>query len=155
MNKINHTGTLHEAISLLKMQQVGQLDQLKEQYQHTYAHYKPTNILKRYLNNLTSYAVFKGNIMIKPHREKTVYEQVNYGFDYKNTLDTDENIASSTWEISEPELTAVYNSHDDETTSIYVTGGNIGVIYTLTNKIITDSSPVRKFEESFSLKITS
>lgn len=65
MNKINHTKTLHEAISLLKMQQVGQLDQLKEQYQHTYAHYKPTNILKRYLNNLTSYAVFKGNIMSK------------------------------------------------------------------------------------------
>jgi hypothetical protein len=63
MNKINHTETLHEAISLLKMQQVGQLDQLKEQYRDTYAHYKPSNVLKRSFNQLTSTAVFKGNIV--------------------------------------------------------------------------------------------
>jgi hypothetical protein len=63
MNNINHTETLQEAIQLLKMQQAGQLDQLKEQYRHTYEHLKPINILKRSFNMLTSKADFKGSVL--------------------------------------------------------------------------------------------
>lgn len=63
MNKINHTETLQEAIQLLKMQQAGQLDQLKEQYHYTYESLKPINIVKRTFSQLTSTAEFKGNVV--------------------------------------------------------------------------------------------
>ncbi|MCL6460646.1 hypothetical protein SAMN05444372_103218 [Flavobacterium micromati] len=63
MNNINHTETLQEAIQLLKMQQAGQLDLLKEQYRNTYEHLKPINILKRSFNQLTSTADFKGSVV--------------------------------------------------------------------------------------------
>lgn len=63
MNKINHTETLQEAILLLKLQQSGQLDQLKEQYQYTYESLKPINIIKRTFTQLTSTAEFKGNVV--------------------------------------------------------------------------------------------
>jgi len=63
MNKINHTKTLQEAIQLLKIQQVGQLDLLKEQYQYTYESLKPINIIKRTFSQLTSTAEFKGNVV--------------------------------------------------------------------------------------------
>ena len=63
MNKINHTETLQEAILLLKLQQSGQLDQLKEQYRYTYESLKPINIIKRTFNQLTSTAEFKGNVV--------------------------------------------------------------------------------------------
>ena len=63
MNKINHTETLQEAILVLKLQQSGQLDQLKEQYQYTYESLKPINIIKRTFTQLTSTAEFKGNVV--------------------------------------------------------------------------------------------
>ena len=63
MNKINHTETLQEAILLLKLQQSGQLDQLKEQYRYTYESLKPINIIKRTFTQLTSTAEFKGNVV--------------------------------------------------------------------------------------------
>jgi len=63
MNKINHTETLQEAIQLLKMQQAGQLEQLKEQYLYTYESLKPINIIKRTFKQLTSTAEFKGNVV--------------------------------------------------------------------------------------------
>jgi hypothetical protein len=63
MNNINHIETLQEAIQLLKMQQAGQLDLLKEQYRNTYEHLKPINILKRSFNQLTSTADFKGSVV--------------------------------------------------------------------------------------------
>ena len=63
MNKINHTETLQEAILVLKLQQSGQLDQLKEQYRYTYESLKPINIIKRTFTQLTSTAEFKGNVV--------------------------------------------------------------------------------------------
>lgn len=63
MNKINHTEILQEAILVLKLQQSGQLDQLKEQYQYTYESLKPINIIKRTFTQLTSTAEFKGNVV--------------------------------------------------------------------------------------------
>lgn len=63
MKKISHAETLQEAIRLLKLQQAGQLDQLKEQYYYTYDSFKPTNLIKKAYNTMSSSTELRGNII--------------------------------------------------------------------------------------------
>lgn len=75
---------------------------------------------------------------------------LDYGFDWSQWLGTDI-ITSSTW-IVDSGLTVVpaSESFDDTTTRVFISGGAVGVVYTVTNRVSTAGSRV----DDRSFKIT-
>jgi len=77
----------------------------------------------------------------------------DYGVDWSGWLATGESIQTSTWLSTPSGLTL----HDDAIVGAvpktYVSGGAVGVVYTVTNRITTDANPARTDDRSFLLKI--
>jgi hypothetical protein len=76
---------------------------------------------------------------------------LDYTFDWTDWLDGD-TINSSTWTIESP-LTMVpaSDSYSDTKTTLYLTGGDAGSDYLVTNRITTAAS--RTAERSFEIRI--
>lgn len=72
---------------------------------------------------------------------------LDYGFDWTDWLTDTEVISTSTWTVP----TGITMDSDSETTTatkVWLSGGTAGTTYTITNKIVTDSSPARTEERS-------
>jgi hypothetical protein len=61
---------------------------------------------------------------------------LDYGFDWTAWLTGSEVISTSTWTVPTG-LTKVTDEHANKTTTIWLTGGTKGQIYTVTNRIVT------------------
>lgn len=64
---------------------------------------------------------------------------LDYGVDWSSWLLSGEEILTSDWDIS-PSLTLSSPASSTTLTSVFVTGGEVGVIYRLTNTITTSLS---------------
>lgn len=87
--------------------------------------------------------------------EKTADEIKDYSIDWSCALAVGETIFSSTWasagitiDSSAPTISA-----DGKSTTVWVSGGTPGQTYVITNTIITDNSPARELQESFTLPV--
>lgn len=88
--------------------------------------------------------------MSYPKRKKDPDAVIEFGQDWgtgavidgvtADWLADDETITTSEWFITgaDTDLTIDSDSHDDKTTTVWLSGGTAGVNYTLTNRITTD-----------------
>ena len=76
-------------------------------------------------------------------------EVLDYRVDWSARLDGD-TIASSTWEVPTG-LTKDSDTSDDDSTTIWLSGGTLGDNYTLVNRITTAGG--RTFDQSVKLKV--
>ena len=63
---------------------------------------------------------------------------IDYGLDWSNWLAADETINTSSWITSPTGLTIDSESLAATETLVFLSGGTVGVEYTLTNRIVTD-----------------
>lgn len=81
----------------------------------------------------------------------------DYGWDWQDWLEGD-TITTSTW-IVPAGLTNVgesgptIQSDGRITTSVFISGGSLGVTYTITNRITTNSTPARVEDQSHTIEI--
>jgi hypothetical protein len=61
---------------------------------------------------------------------------LDYGFDWSDWLDGD-TISTSSWTIAPATLTKKSDSLTTTTTTIWLSGGTVDVVYTVTNRIVT------------------
>ena len=88
------------------------------------------------------------NIPVVPTKDPD--SNLDYGFDWTDWLVTGESIASSSW-ILPSDLVEESTIFSANKTSIYFSGGVSGYTYTVTNRIVTDSTPPRTEDRSFTL----
>lgn len=67
---------------------------------------------------------------------------LDYGFDWTAWLATanpDDTISASTWAVtgSDAVLTTSASTHDGQTTTVWLTAGTLGVVYKVTNHVVT------------------
>lgn len=96
----------------------------------------------------------KGPIMFTA--TKCPAEELDYGFDWGDWLNEGETIEASGWSVSpnDDTLTVLSDSQSDTATSVWLLDGTVGVVYTLTNTVFTDASPVSRHpQRSFQLLI--
>lgn len=74
---------------------------------------------------------------------------LDYGFDWSSFL-VDDVIVSSTWDVPAG-LTGVDESFSDTGTSLWLTGGTVGEVYTITNHIVTNNG--REDDRSHTIRI--
>jgi hypothetical protein len=85
--------------------------------------------------------------------EKDPDEQLDYSIDWSEELTEPEQITASTWTVSPSGLDVLTDGFGPTATTIWVKGGAVGVEYTLTNRITTDSLPNRIRERSIRLHV--
>jgi hypothetical protein len=91
--------------------------------------------------------------------DKDPGDTLDYDADFSQALPAGDNIDSVVWTIDPPggtsPLTKVTQTHDDPTltATIWLSGGDDGVDYTLTCTVTTDSSPPRVFERDIGLNV--
>jgi len=78
---------------------------------------------------------------------------LDYVMSWADWLQTGEGIAISTWPSPPAGVTTHDLANDTTTGTIWVSGGTVGELYAFTNRVVTDSSPPRTAERSFSLSI--
>ena len=76
--------------------------------------------------------------------------KLDYTIDWTQWLGMD-TITASTWEVSSPELIIMDSSNTHTTTTIWLSAGLVGQVYTVTNYITTSLG--RMQDQSFRLKI--
>lgn len=76
---------------------------------------------------------------------------LDYGFDWSDWLDSD-TISTSDWIISPAGLTEDSASTTTTETTIWLSGGTIDVVYTVTNRIVTAGG--RTEDRSFTLRMS-
>ena len=76
--------------------------------------------------------------------------KLDYTIDWIHWLGTD-TITASTWEVSSPELIIMDSSNTHTTTTIWLSAGLAGQVYTVTNRITTTLGRIQ--DQSFRLKI--
>lgn len=92
------------------------------------------------------------------HYIKDPGDTLDYGWDWFEWLEGD-TIATSTWAIpagitnSGESGPVVLTNPDRVTTSVFISGGTVGVVYTITNTITTSSTPARVKELSHTIEI--
>lgn len=80
-------------------------------------------------------------------------EQKDYGLDWSLLLEDGEEIATSDWTIVlGVGLTIDSQSNTTTTTTVWVSDGVAGVTYQLLNRITTNSSPVRHYDQTMKLR---
>lgn len=79
---------------------------------------------------------------------------IDYGFDWTDFLSVGETISTSTW-ILDSGLTESSNSFTDSQTAIFISGGIVGTVYTITNRITTNSAPPRTEDRSMYIRVKS
>jgi len=75
------------------------------------------------------------------------------GLDWSNWLDTSETIATSSWSISPAGPVIHDDSHNGGITVAFVRSVTAGVLYRLTNRVTTDSTPPRTDERTIALLV--
>jgi len=85
--------------------------------------------------------------------EKSDVAVLDYSFDWSEWLDDGEIIVDSQWEVPEA-LSIEAKTYTDTISAIWLSGGEYGGIYVVTNTITTDSSPARVDARSIKLRIT-
>jgi len=80
---------------------------------------------------------------------------LDYGFDWSDWLDTGDTVSTSTWTVpaDSPGITEDSDSKTDTTTTIWLSGGIVGVKYKITNHVVTADG--RTVERSFYVKVES
>ncbi len=83
-------------------------------------------------------------------------EVLDYSVDWQGTnnpvLESGETITTSTW-TTPTGLTEDSTSKTSTTTTVVLSGGTAGTLYTLTNNIVTDNSPARTYERDINLEV--
>jgi hypothetical protein len=104
-------------------------------------------------------------IQVEKTYKKRSGERLDYGFDWRGDvgeggpyLDSGEDVTASAWTITPDDdheddvALTIYKEEDDgEKTKVWVTGGTVGVCYTLTNAVETDYS--RKIRRSIAIHV--
>lgn len=86
---------------------------------------------------------------------------LDYDMEWADWLGDDEEIATSTWAITDTgdgELDIETGSRassivDGVTARVWLSGGTPGQTYTIKNHVVTDATPAREDDRSFSVKI--
>lgn len=78
--------------------------------------------------------------------------QLDYAVDWSAFLTGSEVITTSSWEVPVG-LTNVLEEATDTIATVWLADGDIGETYTLVNSIETDSTPVRKDDRSFMVRV--
>lgn len=81
---------------------------------------------------------------------KDPQDKEDFGFDWEPWLSGD-SIASSTWTVEPSGLTMSNQTSSATKTTVFLSGGTLGVQYKVTNHIVTSASPAR--EMSWSLQV--
>ena len=76
--------------------------------------------------------------------------KLDYTIDWIQWLGTD-TITDSTWEVSSSELIIMDNSNTHTATTVWLSAGLAGQVYTVTNRITTTSGRIQ--DQSFRLKV--
>ena len=72
---------------------------------------------------------------------------LDYGIDWSRWLEDEELISSSQWDVPN-DLTIVEDTFDPQgKTVVWLSGGVAGQLYTITNRINTNSQPVGRIED--------
>jgi hypothetical protein len=74
--------------------------------------------------------------------DKAPGENLYYGFNFTDWLDSGELVSNSTWTTAAG-LTLTNPAYSATVTKVYVSGGTVGTSYVLTNTVTTNSSPAR------------
>ena len=90
----------------------------------------------------------RGAVVEAPPKDPNA--KLDYTIDWTQWLDTD-TITASTWEVSSTELTIESNSNTNTATTVWLSAGLAGQIYTVTNRITTTLGRIQ--DQSFRLKI--
>lgn len=69
--------------------------------------------------------------------EQSPNEILDWTIDWTQSALGTDTISSSSWSVSSPDVTLSDASHTNTTATIWVTGGNPGSIYQITNTIVT------------------
>ena len=67
---------------------------------------------------------------------------LDYGFDWSRTLRSGETITASSWEVSPAGLTIQSSSVSGGRTTVWVSGGAVGMTYKLTNTVTISGRPL-------------
>jgi hypothetical protein len=82
---------------------------------------------------------------------------LDYGFNWSSWLQTDEEIAESSWTADDDELEigsgAFAPQTDGSRTTVWLSGGVAGQKYRVTNRVTTDNTPPRTDERSFFVSV--
>lgn len=65
---------------------------------------------------------------------------IDFSEDWSSWLASGETIATSSWSVSPDSLTIDSNTNDTTSATAWVSGGTVGTVYRLTNRITTSAS---------------
>lgn len=77
-------------------------------------------------------------------------EVLDYRVDWSARVGTDDVIATTEWEVPDG-ITKDSDTNDDDSTTIWLSGGELGTTYTLLNRITTDDG--RTMDQSVKIRI--
>lgn len=80
-------------------------------------------------------------------------EVIDYQFDWSDRLEDAETISSSAFSLAEGDVTLGANDTAGAVTTIWLSGGTLGTVSIVTNRIITSEG--RTYDESAKLRIRS
>jgi hypothetical protein len=80
-------------------------------------------------------------------------EVKDWSLDWSLVLETGETISTSTWSVAlGAGLTIDSQSNTTTTTTVWLSGGTAGFTYELLNRIVTNSSPARTYDQTMRLR---
>ncbi len=80
-------------------------------------------------------------------------EVKDYALDWSLVLEDTETISTSNWSIAIGSgLTIDSQSNTTTTTTVWLSGGVAGVTYQLLNRVVTNSSPARTYDQTMKLR---
>lgn len=82
--------------------------------------------------------------------QKNPNEAIRYGFDWVDWLEA-ETIATSAWSFDVVGLTTDTETSDTTSSAIKLSGGDVGIVYTVTNTVTTNTGQIK--EECFKITI--
>lgn len=83
--------------------------------------------------------------------EQDVHERDSFGWDYTGRIPEGDSIATSTWQV-DAWLTVETPTFAGLVTSVWLSGGTPGSVYTVRNTVTTTAG--RKLQRAFRLRIT-
>ena len=88
-----------------------------------------------------------------PHKDPD--ETADYQFDWSARLETGETIASSEFILESGDVVLGDKDVVDAVTTIWLSGGTVGTISVITNRVTTSNVPPRIWDKSAKLRIRS
>ena len=78
---------------------------------------------------------------------------LDFTHDWSDWLTGSEVISTSTWTVSPTGLTIDSESETTTAATVWVSAGNVGEVYVLTNQIVTDASPARTCDRTITVRV--